>query len=130
MSENEGALNELLGLLFQAHPWHGVSRDRMRPRRQRLHRDRADRRRQVRAGQGSGQLRVDRPQRFSVVARRSTASSRKPSAATSWASSAPSAPGDRGIKGDGDPMDICVLTEKPFAHGDFLVRAGPSAACA
>ena len=30
-----------------------------------------------------------------------------------------------GIKGDGDPMDICVLTEKAFTHGDFLLRAVP-----
>jgi inorganic pyrophosphatase len=29
------------------------------------------------------------------------------------------------IKGDGDPMDICVLTEKAFTHGDFFVRARP-----
>ena len=31
--------------------------------------------------------------------------------------------GLQGIKGDGDPMDICVLTEKSFTHGDFFVRA-------
>jgi inorganic pyrophosphatase len=30
-----------------------------------------------------------------------------------------------GIKGDGDPMDICVLSEKAFTHGDFFVRAVP-----
>ena len=29
------------------------------------------------------------------------------------------------IKGDGDPMDICVLTEKTLAHGSFFVRAKP-----
>jgi inorganic pyrophosphatase len=27
--------------------------------------------------------------------------------------------------GDGDPLDICVLTERPAAHGDFVVRALP-----
>jgi inorganic pyrophosphatase len=30
-----------------------------------------------------------------------------------------------GIRGDGDPLDICVLTERPAAHGDFFVRARP-----
>ena len=30
-----------------------------------------------------------------------------------------------GIKGDGDPMDICVLTEKTAAHGGFFVNARP-----
>jgi inorganic pyrophosphatase len=33
--------------------------------------------------------------------------------------------GRTGIRGDGDPMDICVLTERPAAHGDFFVRAIP-----
>lgn len=27
------------------------------------------------------------------------------------------------IVGDGDPMDICVLTERTVAHGGFLCRA-------
>ena len=31
----------------------------------------------------------------------------------------------RGIVGDGDPMDICVLTEKAITHGDILVQAIP-----
>src|SRR5947209_857169 len=33
--------------------------------------------------------------------------------------------GRTAIRGDGDPLDICVLTERPAAHGDFLVRAVP-----
>src|SRR6185503_15121426 len=30
-----------------------------------------------------------------------------------------------GIQGDGDPLDVCVLTEKPLAHGNLLVEAIP-----
>lgn len=33
--------------------------------------------------------------------------------------------GRAGIVGDGDPLDICVLTEKTVAHPDILVRAIP-----
>ncbi|KAK9670955.1 Inorganic pyrophosphatase [Popillia japonica] len=29
------------------------------------------------------------------------------------------------VKGDGDPLDICVLTEKDITHGDIIVRARP-----
>jgi inorganic pyrophosphatase len=29
------------------------------------------------------------------------------------------------IRGDGDPIDICILTDGVFAHGDILVRAKP-----
>lgn len=30
-----------------------------------------------------------------------------------------------GIAGDGDPLDICILTEKPILRGDILVTAKP-----
>jgi inorganic pyrophosphatase len=33
--------------------------------------------------------------------------------------------GRPGIKGDGDPIDIVVLTEKTIYHGDLLVTAKP-----
>ena len=29
------------------------------------------------------------------------------------------------IQGDGDPIDICVLTEREFQHGDLFLRAIP-----
>lgn len=29
------------------------------------------------------------------------------------------------IKGDGDPLDICVLSERPIIHGGLLLRAVP-----
>jgi inorganic pyrophosphatase len=33
--------------------------------------------------------------------------------------------GRRGLVGDDDPLDIVVLTEKDFEHGDLLVQALP-----
>ncbi len=33
--------------------------------------------------------------------------------------------GQKGIKGDDDPLDICVLTEKIVPHGDILLRSRP-----
>jgi inorganic pyrophosphatase len=33
--------------------------------------------------------------------------------------------GRKDIKGDGDPIDICVLTEKEISHGNIIVRARP-----
>jgi inorganic pyrophosphatase len=29
------------------------------------------------------------------------------------------------IEGDGDPLDVCILSEKYFSHGDFLLQAIP-----
>lgn len=31
----------------------------------------------------------------------------------------------KGIEGDKDPLDICVLTEKNVSHGDVILRARP-----
>jgi inorganic pyrophosphatase len=33
--------------------------------------------------------------------------------------------GRKGIQGDGDPIDICILTEKDIVHGDILAMARP-----
>ena len=33
--------------------------------------------------------------------------------------------GDDTIVGDGDPLDICVLTEREIHHGDLLVKVRP-----
>ena len=29
------------------------------------------------------------------------------------------------VEGDGDPLDICILTEKDVTHGDIIVNARP-----
>src|SRR5262249_58622473 len=33
--------------------------------------------------------------------------------------------GRLGLSGDGDPLDVCVLTEKTISHGDILLQAIP-----
>src|SRR5262249_14876420 len=33
--------------------------------------------------------------------------------------------GRSGIKGDGDPLDICVLSERAITHGDILLKVIP-----
>ena len=58
-------------------------------------------------------------------ARRFTVSFRKRFAATKWPQLCAERTGQTGIEGDGDPMDICVLTEKTFAHGSFFLHAKP-----
>ena len=127
MAEDEKGLERLLGLMFQAHPWHGippgggasgvvnvyveiVPTDAVK----------------YELDKASGHLRVDRPQRFSSFP------------PTLYGFIPQTFCGDlvgelcrettgRGapIRGDGDPMDVCVLTERPAPHADFLVRAVP-----
>ena len=73
----------------------------------------------------SGHLRVDRPQRFSSMCPTPYGFIPQTYCGVSVAELCETRTGREGIRGDGDPLDICVLTERPAAHGDFFVRAIP-----
>jgi len=73
----------------------------------------------------SGILRLDRPQRFSNVVPclygfipRSYCHDRVAARCVERTKL-------EDIVGDGDPLDVCVLTEKPITHGNILVEAVP-----
>jgi inorganic pyrophosphatase len=128
MADDEKGLGRLLGLMFQAHPWHGIPPGPDAPGVVSAYVEivptdavkyELDKR--------SGHLRVDRPQRFSsfpptlygfvpqtFCGERVAQLCRRAGVEDAAA-----------IRGDGDPMDICVLTERPASHADFLVRARP-----
>ncbi|MCC6977173.1 MAG: inorganic pyrophosphatase [Candidatus Melainabacteria bacterium] len=126
MSTKPSEFKKLLATLFKSHPWHGVSPGENAPQvvssyieivptgavKLELHKH-------------TGHLHVDRPQRFSSMC------------PTLYGFVPQTYCGDRigdfaakktrrsKIKGDGDPLDICVLTEKDFAHGDLFVTVRP-----
>ena len=127
MADDEKGLERLLALMFQAHPWHGVpagdgAPDVVNAYIEIVPTDAV----KYELDKASGHLRLDRPQRFSSFP------------PTLYGFIPQTFCGDRvaelchecvgggeQIRGDGDPMDICVLTERPAAHGDFFVRARP-----
>jgi inorganic pyrophosphatase len=127
MAEDEKGLERLLALMFQAHPWHGVTPGEEAPEVVNVYveivpTDAV----KYELDKASGHLKVDRPQRFSSFP------------PTLYGFIPQTFCGDRvgelcretlggnaAIRGDGDPMDICVLTERPAAHANFLVRARP-----
>lgn len=126
MPTNDRELHELLAILFQAHPWHGVQLGEDAPNILNAYIELVPTDTvKYELDKSSGHLRVDRPQRFSSLC------------PTLYGFIPQTFCGDlvgelccervnvQGIKGDGDPMDICVLTEKAFTHGDFFVRARP-----
>jgi inorganic pyrophosphatase len=117
---------ELAMLLFKAHPWHGVEA--------RASQDGAlnafveivptdvvkyeiDKR--------SGHLRIDRPQRYSSVCPTLYGFVPQTYCGRLVAERCAARTDTQDLEGDGDPLDICVLTEKAVTHGDFLVRANP-----
>jgi len=122
---NDEALHELLAKLFQAHPWHGVApggedapsivnayieivpTDAVK----------------YELDKPSGHLRVDRPQRFSSMCPTPYGFIPQTYCGETVAALCETRVGRGGIRGDGDPLDICVLTERPAAHGDFFVHA-------
>ena len=115
-----------MSLLHRAHPWHGVDIGPEAP--------------QVVAAyveivptdavkyeidKESGILKIDRPQQFSNVCPTLYGFIPRTLCAREVGRFCEERTGRSGIVGDGDPMDVCVLTERPITHGDVLVRARP-----
>ena len=73
----------------------------------------------------SGYLRIDRPQKFSNMIPTLYGFIPQTYCAEEVAEYAEQKSGKRVRKGDGDPLDICVLSERSVTHGDILVQAVP-----
>lgn len=73
----------------------------------------------------SGYLKIDRPQLFSNVPPALYGFIPQTYCGESIAEYCEERSGKKITKGDGDPLDICVLSERPITHGDILLRAIP-----
>lgn len=73
----------------------------------------------------SGYLSLDRPQKFSNIVPSLYGFLPKTYCSARMAELTNKALARYDIEGDGDPLDICVLTEKDVTHGDIIVRARP-----
>ena len=73
----------------------------------------------------TGILRIDRPQQYSNVCPSLYGFLPRTYCAERVGALCTERTGRAGIVGDGDPLDVCVLTEKEIPHGDILVRAVP-----
>ncbi|MDT5122011.1 MAG: inorganic pyrophosphatase [Acidobacteriota bacterium] len=126
MSANDAELHDLLAILFQAHPWHGVALGSDAPGILNAYIELVPTDTvKYELDKASGHLRVDRPQRFSSLCPTLYGFIPQTFCGDTVGELCCERVGVEGIKGDGDPMDICVLTEKAFTHGDFFVRARP-----
>jgi inorganic pyrophosphatase len=125
MSDDEAPFS-LLKLMFQAHPWHGVAPGAEAPRTVNAYieivpTDAV----KYELDKQSGHLHVDRPQRFSSMCPSLYGLIPQTFCGDEVALLCAERTGACDIKGDGDPMDICVLTEKTFAQGNFFLQAKP-----
>lgn len=73
----------------------------------------------------SGILKVDRPQKFSNVTPTLYGFIPKTYCGEKIAEFCMKKSKKKNIKGDGDPLDICVLSEKIIPHGNIIVQAIP-----
>ncbi len=73
----------------------------------------------------SGHLKVDRPQKYSNFCPSLYGFIPQTLCATHVAEYAMAQTGRQGIEGDLDPIDICVLTERPINHGSVILHARP-----
>jgi inorganic pyrophosphatase len=126
MSTADYPLQDLLAKLFKAHPWHGVLPGPDAPAIVNAYveivpTDAV----KYELDKPSGHLRVDRPQRFSSMCPTPYGFIPQTFCGSAVAALCETRTGRKSIRGDGDPLDICVLTERPAAHGDFIARAVP-----
>jgi inorganic pyrophosphatase len=117
---------KMTGLRFQAHPWHGIEIGPQAPQvvtafieitptdTVKYEIDKA-----------SGHLKVDRPQKFSNIVPALYGFVPQTHCKEEVGRFCMERTGRTGIVGDGDPLDICVLTEREIAHGNILVQAIP-----
>jgi inorganic pyrophosphatase len=116
----------LMRRLFKSHPWHGVQIGAEAPEvvsvyieivptdtvKYELDKD-------------TGFLKIDRPQRFSNVCPTlygfipQTFCGQRVAELSQEKTRLPT------VEGDGDPLDVCILAENAFSHGDFLLQAVP-----
>lgn len=110
----------------RAHPWHGVDIGPHAPRVVTAYveivpTDAV----KYEIDKESGILKIDRPQQYSNVCPTLYGFIPRTLCAEDVGRFCAERTGRTGIVGDGDPMDICVLTERPITHGDILVPARP-----
>ena len=120
------ALLKILRLLYKPHPWHGISIGKHMPDRVRafieiVPTDTV----KYELDKTTGYLKVDRPLKYSSVY--PTLYGFIPQMVCGEESAALCARRTRRrrVVGDGDPLDICILSEKDFTHGDIVLDAVP-----
>lgn len=126
MSQQENELSKLLSLLFQAHPWHGVSPGADAPAKVEAYieivpSDTV----KYELDKPSGHLRVDRPQRFSSLCPTLYGFIPQSYCGDKIARLAESAIARKNLHGDGDPLDICVISERGIPQGNILLSCIP-----
>jgi inorganic pyrophosphatase len=117
-------ISKLMGLRYKSHPWHGVDIGPDAPVVvtcfiEMVPTDTV----KYELDKKTGYLKIDRPQKYSNVVPALYGFIPQTFCGERVAELCRERTGREGIRGDGDPLDICVFTEKEITHGDLLVKA-------
>jgi inorganic pyrophosphatase len=125
-TEKAKKLVELLGKKFKAHPWHGISAGDKTPELVNAFIE-IDPTTTIKyeIDKKSGYIMVDRPQKFSNNMPCLYGFIPKTFCAEEIAEFCMQKTGKTDVVGDGDPLDICVITERHIPQGDILVPCIP-----
>jgi len=111
---------------FKAHPWHGIPIGESAPQIvtafiEIVPSDTV----KYEIDKETGYLKVDRPQKFSNIIPALYGFIPRTYCGEEIANFAALKTNRDKMKGDGDPLDICVLTERNITHGDIILQAIP-----
>ncbi len=123
---NGKSFRQLLDFMSKSHPWHGVPIGDKAPQVVTVYIEivPADTVK-YELDKVTGHLKIDRPQRYSNVCPTLYGLVPQTYSAERVAELCAIRTGRSGIRGDSDPLDICVLTENTIPHGDILLHAIP-----
>lgn len=115
-----------MGLRHKSHPWHGVDIGNKAPEElvsfiEMVPTDTV----KYEVDKATGYLILDRPQKYSSILPALYGFIPQTYCGKNIAEKSATILKRPDIIGDGDPLDICVLTEKDIASGDILVRSIP-----
>ncbi len=119
-------IGKLMGLRYRSHPWHGVEIGNDSPNIltayvEMVPTDTV----KYEVDKESGYLTIDRPQKYSSILPALYGFIPQTYCGEKVAEVSQKSLKNAEIIGDGDPLDICILTEKEIAHGDILVQVKP-----
>src|ERR1035437_731349 len=119
-------IGRLMGLRYKSHPWHGVFIGNKAPEKvtafiEVVPTDTV----KYEVDKDTGYLKIDRPQQYSNVCPALYGFIPQTYCGKRVGEFCMQKTGKTGVKGDGDPLDIVVLTEKSISHGDILVTVRP-----
>lgn len=126
MNQLMDPIGKLMGLRYKSHPWHGVEIGEDVPNVvttfiEMVPTDTV----KYEVDKTTGYLKIDRPQKYSNVIPALYGFIPQTYSGKGVSELAMEKTSLNGIIGDGDPIDICVLTVNAISHGDILVQAIP-----